>query len=393
MELIYFDNSATSPLCSEAKAAMLAAMDSYGNPSSLHTLGVEAEKIMSDARRLVLAAIGVKCPTKIAEKQLIFTSSGTESDNLALLGTAFAKNFAPGKKVIISDSEHPAVIEPAKELERRGFNVVRIPTKSGVPDYDLIAETADKNTVLASFMLVNNETGAVYDVKRISDIVKSANPDALVHSDCVQGFMKLRFTEKSLGADLITLSAHKINGPKGIGALFVSQSVLKSKKLVPIIFGGEQESGMRSGTENIVGIAGFGAAVKANCARLDENISHCAKIREYTIKSLSDKSRFPGVKLNLPTDKTAPHILSVRLPAVKSEVMLHSLSHAGIFVSSGSACSSNTGHASYVLSAFGLTSREADCTIRASFGPQNTIAEAERFLSELEFSLKSLVRI
>lgn len=389
---VYFDNSATTPLCDEAKAAMLDAMERYGNPSSLHDLGVDAESIVFGARKTILAALGVKCMTKIEGRQLVFTASGTEADNLALTGAALAKDFAPGKKIIASDSEHPAVLETLKALGRRGFEIVYIPTAGGAPDYELIEKTADRNTILATFMLVNNETGAVYDIKRISDIVKSKNPDAIVHTDCVQGFLKLPFTPKSLGADMVTLSFHKVNGPKGVGALWVSPELIRAKKLSPVIFGGGQEFGMRSGTENVIGIAGAGAAVKRNHARLTENISSESQIREYLVKALSDEARFPGVKLNIPKNP-APHILSVRLPDIKSEVMLHSLSHDGIYVSSGSACSSNTGHGSYVLKAFGLTDREADSTVRISLGAQNNLADADRFLSSFSESLATLVRM
>ena len=391
MNRIYFDNSATTPLVGAAREAMCAAMDTFGNPSSLHTLGVDAEKIVSDARRAILATIGVRAVSKIAEKQLIFTASGTEADNLALIGAAAAKNFPAGKKILISDSEHPAVLEPAAQLERRGFTVVRIPTVGGVPDYAAIEREADRTTILASFMLVNNETGAVYDIKRIASIIKAKNPDALMHTDCVQGYLKRRFTEKTLGADLITLSAHKIGGPKGVGALYVSQSVITKKQLVPIIFGGGQESGMRSGTENVIGIVGFGAAAKAGYASLDADIAAEAAVRAHLIEALQSE-RFSGIRLNLP-ETTAPHILSITLPSVKSETMLHSLSRAGIFVSSGSACSSNTGHGSHVLRAFGLSDKDADCTIRVSLGAQNTLAEADRFLDALEASLATLVRL
>ncbi|MBO5220656.1 MAG: cysteine desulfurase [Clostridia bacterium] len=391
MDRIYFDNSATTPLTDAAREAMCAAMDTFGNPSSLHTMGVDAEKIVSDARRAILSAIGVRAVSKIAEKQLIFTASGTEADNLALIGTATAKNFPEGKKILISDSEHPAVLEPAAALEKRGFRIVRIPTVGGVPDYAMIEAEADKNTILASFMLVNNETGAVYDIKRIASIIKAKNPDALMHTDCVQGFLRRRFTEKTLGADLITLSAHKIGGPKGVGALYVAQNVITKKQLVPIIFGGGQESGMRSGTENVIGIAGFGAAVKAGIASLDADIAAVSAVREHLIGALQSE-RFPDIKLNLP-QTAAPHILSITLPSVKSETMLHSLSRAGIFVSSGSACSSNTGHGSHVLRAFGLSDKEADCTIRVSLGAQNTMEEADRFLDALDASLRILVRI
>lgn len=392
MRRIYFDNSATTPLCGEAKAAMLDAMERYGNPSSLHDLGLDAESIVFSARKAVMAALGLRCMTKPDGRQVIFTASGTEADNLALTGAATAKAFAPGKKIITSDSEHPAVLETLKALEGRGFDVVKIPTVGGVPNYEMIERVADRDTILASFMLVNNETGAVYDIKRISSIIKAANPEALMHTDCVQGFLKLRFTPKMLGVDMITMSFHKVNGPKGVGALWVSPDVLKSRKLSPVIFGGGQESGMRSGTENVIGIAGAGAAAKANFERLDENIARESAVRARIIEALEDETRFPGVRLNLP-EKAASHIISVRLPDIKSEVMLHSLSHEGIYVSSGSACSSNTGHGSYVLKAFGLSDREADCTVRLSLGYQNTSEEADIFLNEFSKALSGLVRM
>jgi len=391
MKTIYFDNSATTPLCESARTAMCAAMDMYGNPSSLHTMGVEAEKAVSEARRTILASIGVRAVSKLDERRLVFTASGTEADNLAIIGTMTAKNFGAGKKILTSDSEHPAVLEPLAELEKRGFTVIRIPTVNGVPDYGMIEREADKNTVLATFMLVNNETGAIYDIAKISRIVKSANSEALVHADCVQGYMQIKFTEKSLGADMVTLSAHKIGGPKGVGALYVSADMLKKRQLKPIIFGGGQEQGMRSGTENLLGIIGFGAAVKAGAANISERAEGELEIRSHLIDKLSDALRFPGVKTNSPDDH-APHILSITLPGIRSETVLHSLSREGIFVSSGSACSSNTGHGSYVLRAFGLSDKDADSTVRVSLGAQNTLLEADAFLAALEGCVKNLVR-
>lgn len=389
---VYFDNSATTPMLPEVRSAMSAAMDAYGNPSSLHTLGVEAERYISAAKRDILASLGVRGVTKLTEKQLILTASGTEADNLALIGAINAKGHGAGKKIIISDSEHPAVLEPAAYLERRGITVVRIPTVGGEPDYAQIEREADKNTVLASFMLANNETGALYDIKRISGIIKAANPDALMHTDCVQGYMNLPFTDRSLGADMITLSAHKIGGPKGVGALYVSSDVLKKRQLVPIIHGGGQESGMRSGTQNVLGIVGFGAAAKAGYASRSAHTAKKSQLREYIIARLSDGERFAGVTLNLPSC-AAPHIISITLPSIKSETMLHALSRDGIYVSSGSACSSNTGHGSHVLRAYGLSDRQADCTIRVSLGVQNTEEEAERFLASFERALATLVRV
>lgn len=392
MKTVYFDNSATTPLLPEVRTAISEALDMYGNPSSLHSMGVDAEKAVSDARRAVLASLGVRAVGKIAERKLIFTASGTESDNLALMGCALAKNFGEGKKIIISDSEHPAVLEPAAALEKRGFNIVRISTASGVPDYAAIEREADKNTVLASFMAVNNETGALYDTARISRIIKSANPDALMHTDCVQAYMKIPLNEKSLGADLISVSAHKIGGPKGVGALYVTEEVLKKRQLSPIIYGGGQESGMRSGTENLLGIVGFGAAVKAGMASIAKNVQTEKEISKYIIKKLSDTGAFPGITLNLP-EKRAPHIVSITLPNIKSETALHFLSKEGVFVSSGSACSSNTGHGSHVLRAYGLTDKQADCTIRVSLGYQNTLEDADIFLRALNGALETLVRI
>ncbi len=392
MSVIYFDNSATTPLCPAARAAMEAAMDIWGNPSSLHAMGVEAEKLVSDARRAILAALGVRCATKIAEKQLIFTASGTEADNLALIGTAMAKNFSTRKNILITDSEHPAVREPAARLEAMGFEIRPIPTVGGDADYAAAERAADRNTILGSFMAVNNETGAVYNIKRLSSIIKAANPDALIHADCVQAFLKMPLTEKSLGADMITLSAHKIGGPKGVGALYVSPAVLTAKKLVPIILGGGQEMGMRSGTENVIGIAGFGAAARSGFASLKEDIARMDSLRSRLIEGLSDTARFPGLSLHS-VPHAAPHIISIGLPSIKSEVMLHSLSREGICISSGSACSSHSGHGSPVLKAYGLTEREADCTVRVSLGPQNTPEEGARFLDALQKSLKTLVRI
>lgn len=391
MNTIYFDNSATTPLCEGAKSAMSASLDLYGNPSSLHTMGVDAEKAVSDARRTILSSIGVRAISKLDERRLIFTASGTEANNLAIIGAATAKSFGEGKKIITSDSEHPAVLEPLAELENKGFTVVRISTKNGVPDYDMIEREADRNTLLATFMLVNNETGAVYDIPRISHIVKSANPNALVHTDCVQGYMKIKFTEKSLGADMLTLSAHKIGGPKGVGALYVSADMLKKRQLKPIIFGGGQEQGMRSGTENLLGIIGFGAAVKSGVSQISSQAEREDAIRTYLIEKLDDAEHFPGVKTNLPISHS-PHILSITLPGIRSETVLHSLSREGIFVSSGSACSSNTGHGSYVLRAFGLSEKEADSTIRVSLGVQNTLEEAKIFIGALERCVKTLVR-
>ncbi len=392
MKEIYFDNSATTPLSDEAKSRISEVMDTlYGNPSSMHDKGVSAEKIMTRARGEILSALGVKNVSSLGDNRIIFTASGTEADNLALFGACYAKKFIPGKKVIVSDSEHPAVLESAAKLERDGFTVVRIPTKDGIFDYSSLEAEVDKNTVIVSVMLVNNETGAVNDIKRISRIVKSKNSEALVHTDAVQGFMKMKFTPISLGADMITLSSHKIHGPKGVGALYVDPAVFKARKLVPIIYGGGQEKGFRSGTENTIGVAGFGAAVRAGSAKLIADIKKTTSLRDYICSAIETGTEFANIKLNLPKGERAPHIISLRLPDIKSETMLHFLSSEGIYVSSGSACSSNTGHVSNTLLKFGLTEREADSTLRISLNANNTQEEADIFLKALLEGTKKLI--
>ncbi len=392
MSTVYFDNSATTALCPAAKERMLEVMDTaFGNPSSKHLLGVEAEKLITRARSEILTALGVRGVSTLGDNRLIFTASGTEADNLAILGACYAKKYTPGKKIIISDSEHPAVLEAAKRLEEQGFKVVRLTTVRGVLDYETLERETDANTVIVSVMLVNNETGAVNDIKRVSAIVKSKNRETLVHTDAVQGFMKIKFTPATLGADMITLSAHKIHGPKGVGALYVDPAVFKARKLSPIVFGGGQEKGFRSGTENTVGIAGFGAAAAEMAKTLDGDIAKMTAIRDHICDVIGAGGEYGEFSLNLPECERAPHIVSIKLPNIKSETMLHYLSSEGIYVSSGSACSSNTGHISGTLISFGLSEKEADSTIRVSLCPENTREEADIFLAKLLEGAKRLV--
>lgn len=392
MAEIYFDNSATTALCTESKSRMLDVMEKiYGNPSSMHNKGVEAEKAVTQARSEILHSLGVKNISTLGDSRLIFTASGTEADNLALFGTCFAKKFTPGKKIIISDSEHAAILEAAKKLEENGFAVVRIPTPGGVFDYDRLEKEVDKNTVVVSVMLVNNETGAVNDIKKISRIVKTKNPDTVVHTDAVQGFMKMPLNVTSLGADLVTLSSHKIHGPKGVGALYVDPVIYKKRQLVPIIYGGGQEKGFRSGTENTTCIAGFGGAVCEGMKTLPSDVKYMTELRDYICEKIAETGRDAGIKLNIPKCVRAPHIVSITLPQIKSETMLHFLSAKNIFVSSGSACASNAGHISKTLVNFGLTESEADSTIRVSLCPQNTIKEADCFISALSEGVQKLV--
>ena len=364
MKEIYLDNSATTALSDGVKARMREVMEIYGNPSSLHFMGNTAHDVLETARRQVAASLGVPRPEP---GELIFTSCGSESDNLAILGTAFAKPRRRGMRVITTDSEHPGAENAFRLLESQGFEVVRIPTRGGVLDFDRYAAALNDKTFLVSMMTVNNETGAMYDIKRAFTMAKNRNPDIVTHTDAVQGYLKCRMTPKSVRADLVTVSAHKIHGPKGVGG---------------------QENGFRSGTENLVGIAGFGQAAEEGSANLEENLGKLESLRELTLKKLAALPLRP----NLPAGKCAPHILNYTLPDIRSETMLHALSARGICISNGSACSSHSHHQSAALTAFGLSPSEIECSIRISFSVYNTLADVDALAESLAAELSRLVR-
>ena len=390
MGISYLDNSATTPICPAAKQKMTEALENFGNPSSLHSLGMDAEKTVSEARDKIFTALGAKKAGKVKPQMLVFTSSGTEANNLALIGAATAKERQKGGKIIIGETEHPSVTETAKYLSSIGYKVAFIPSPRGVWDMEKYKSELTPDTILVSAMLVNNETGAVNDIAAIAALAKEKNPAVLIHCDAVQGFLKLSEPLASLPADLITISSHKIGGPKGAGALFVREKVLQTKSLVPFVHGGGQESGMRSGTENTVGIAGFGAAAEYESKTLVSSLENFASLREYAEKLIAEK--LPDVRVNTPACRYAPHIMSLTLPGVRSETMLHFLSRSGVFVSSGSACSSNSGHKSHVLLSFGLPEKEADSTIRVSFGVQNTKDDVDNLVNSLAAGLSTLAR-
>ncbi len=363
----YLDNSATTPLCENARAAMLSVMDeNFGNPSSLHAIGVKAQEIVDAARKNVLSTF-LAAGKRGKPEQLIFTSGGTEANNLAIIGTATAKPRNAGKKIIVGATEHSSVLQSANRLKSLGFNVVFIPSPEGVWDMEKYKLELSSDTILVSAMLVNNETGAVNDIAKIAAMARRVNPEAVVHCDAVQGYMRL---PKSLfsSADIVTVSAHKIGGPKGAGALFASEDIIKRKAIIPVIFGGGQEHGLRSGTENVLGIAGFSAAVEYFGRNQTDICTHFDELYSYALSRFSELDGI-GIKLNIPkTERVAHHILSVTAHGVRSETMLHFLSSRGVFVSSGSACSSNTKSKSHVLESFGLSDDDIDSTLRLSFG-------------------------
>ena len=384
---IYLDNSATTPLCEAARQRITDAMALYGNPSSLHSLGQRAERMMEEAREQVLRGLGLRPRQK--DGVLIFTSCGTEASATAILGVAHAKERRTANRILTTDSEHPSVARVLERLEKEGFEVIRIPTREGVLDREAVRAALDKPILLATMMLVNNETGAVYPIGEVFRMIKQVYPDAVTHCDAVQGFMKLPFSPATLNADLITVSAHKVHAPKGVGALYINNALLKAKKIVPYLYGGGQEGGFRSGTENTIGIAAFGAAVADLYAKRSENAAYLADLRAYATERLVAL----GVRINQPREGYLPSIINVTLPDVKSETMLHALSADGIFVSSGSACSSHAKHPSDSLMAFGLTAHEADCSLRISLSAYNTREDIDALCQSLEENLARLVRI
>jgi len=394
MTEIYLDNSATTPLCPEAIQKMTEVMTNvYGNPSSLHKMGLLAEKTVNEAKDKILTAL---CPAKTGlrpkREQLILTASGTEANNLAMIGMMTAKPRNKGKKIIVGETEHPSVIETAKHLESLGYRAVYIPSPKGVWDMDAYRAALDKDTVMVCAMAVNNETGAMNDIAAIAKAAKAVSPDILVHCDAVQGFLKTANSPLP-HADSVSISAHKIGGPKGVGALYVSEKILKTKSLVPIVFGGGQEGGLRSGTENVIGIAGFGEAASAGAAKLTKTLAHYSELRSYFTER-SAELLGDSVRINEPLcARKAEHIISLTVRGYRSETLLHSLSAYGVYVSSGSACASNTGHSSYVLRSFGLSDAETDSTLRISLGVQNTKEDIDALLCALKESVAKLARI
>ena len=359
--MIYLDNAATTRPCPEAAEAVARAMTVlWGNPSATHAPGREARAALEKAREQVLRALGA------GEGSLTFTSGGTEADNLALKCAA-RKQQHRGRHIISSRVEHDAVLKSLEDLKSRGFEITLLdPDPSGRILPEAVGEALRSDTVLVSLMLVNNETGGVTDIAAVSKLLKDRGSAAILHTDAVQAFLKLPFTPKGLGADLITLSSHKICGPKGAGALWCR----KGLRLPPLIHGGGQEDGLRSGTEPMPAIIGFGAAAEALSRRKDL-FAHYALLREVLRKELPD-----ALFLGRP-ENCAPHICGIAFPGARAEVLQNYLDSLGVCVSRGSACAK--GRRSHVLEAMGLPPEVIDGALRVSFGPDTTAEEAEKF--------------
>ncbi len=366
---VYFDNAATTKVYPVVKELMIKLLDDdYGNPSSLHMKGVEAEKYIKEATKQIAAEL------KCQEKEIVFTSGGTEANNFALIGGAMAHRRA-GKHIITTNIEHASVSATLEFLVKEGYEVTYVGVdEHGIIKVEELKAALRADTILVSVMYVNNEIGAIQPIEEISKIVKTNNPQTLMHVDAVQAFGKLRFSPKRLGVDLLSISGHKIHGPKGTGVLYI-----KDKTLIrPTMYGGGQQKNMRSGTENVPAIAGFGLAAKLMYTDHHKKMEH--------IKNLKDTFIDKVTKLENVFDNSgeAPHIASITFVGIRSEVMLHALEDKGIYVSSGSACSSNKANVSGVLKAINLPKERLESTLRFSFCETNTMEEIEYALKCIE---------
>lgn len=365
----YMDNAATTPVLPEVRDIMIKVMETdFGNPSSKHTKGIIAERYITEAKEIIASSL------KCEPKEIVFTSGGTESNNMALIGTAIANRRA-GKHVITTRIEHASIHEPMAYLEEMGYEVTYLPVDStGRVDPEVLKDAVRDDTLLVSIMHVNNEMGSVQDIKKLCDVVKKKNPKTLFHVDAIQGFGKYKIVPKKLGIDMLSVSGHKINGPKGSGFIYIKDKT----KIRPIIWGGGQQKGMRSGTENVPAIAGLGAATQIIYK------DHAAKIdRLYALKQrmIEGMQAIEGTVVNgidvVDIRDTAPHIVSVSFSGIKSEVMLHALAQKGVYVSSGSACSSNHPELSGTLKAIGVKDELLDSTLRYSFSMLTTEEEVD----------------
>lgn len=373
MKEIYLDNSATTRAYDSVGELVKKVMcEDYGNPSSMHTKGVNAEKYIKESQEILAKLL------KVQPKEIFFTSGGTESDNLALIGAARA-NHRAGKHLITSSIEHPAIINTMRYLEaEEGFRVTYLPVdRYGRIELDALKEALCEDTILVSVMYVNNEVGSVQPISEAASIVKAYNKNILFHVDAVQGFGKYRIYPKKLKVDLCSISGHKIHGPKGVGALYIGEHV----KIKPIVYGGEQQKNIRSGTENVPGIAGLGLAAKMIYQGLDEKVQKMRALKEHFIEGVS---RIEDTTIHGLYDETsAPHIISVGFAGIRSEVLLHALEDKGIYVSSGSACASNHPQISGVLKGIGAKQEFLDATLRFSMSEFTTEEEIDETLNVL----------
>lgn len=374
---VYLDNSATTRVFPEVAELMRKIMcEDYGNPSSLHMKGVQAEQHLRRAKEILAGLLKVK------EKEIFFTSGGTESDNMALTGCAFANNRR-GKHLITTQIEHPAVLNTMRYLESIGYRVTYLPVNScGRISLEDLQRAMTPDTILVSLMHTNNEIGSLQPIEEAGALIKRMNPNTLFHVDAVQGFGKARIYPKRMGIDLLSVSGHKIHGPKGIGMLYIGEKV----RIQPILHGGGQQMNLRSGTDNVPGAAGLARAAELMYGHFEEDIRRLYQYKNYFMDGVR---RLDGVRINglLPgaddAAGTAPHIVSVSVRGVRSEVLLHALEEDGIYVSAGSACAARKPQPSVTLKAIGIEKSLLESTIRFSFSVYTT-------KEELDYTLRAM---
>lgn len=378
---VYFDNSAsTKVLAPVADLVMKVMTEDYGNPSAKHGKGMRAEQYIKEAAEIIAGTL------KVSPKEIVFTSGGSESNNMALIETAMANRRA-GNHIISTAIEHASVYNPLAYLEEQGFEVTYLPVDhNGHISLEDLERAVRRETILVSVMYVNNEIGAVEPVEEIAKLIHKINPAILFHVDAIQAYGKFVIRPKRQGIDLLSVSGHKIHAPKGIGFLYVDSRV----KIKPLIYGGGQQRGLRSGTENVPGIAGLGAAAREMYRDHSERLKRMYEIKDYMISRLGEVE---GTTVNsLPGDQSAPQIVSASFSGVRSEVLLHALEEKGIYVSSGSACSSNHPAVSGTLKGIGVKKELLDSTLRFSFGVFNTKDEVDYCISVLQELLPVLRR-
>lgn len=370
---IYLDNSATTrPYDDVIDIMMKVYREDYGNPSSKHYKGVDSEKYVKEAREIIAKSL------KASSREILFTSGGTESDNTALIGCAMAGKRR-GNHIITTKIEHPAILETTEYLKKQGFDITYLNVdKQGVVDLEQLKNSLTHETIIVSVMHTNNEIGSVQPLEEIGKIIKAFDKDILFHVDAVQGYGKFNIVPKKANIDLMSVSGHKIHGPKGIGFLYIKEGT----KILPYIMGGGQQGGMRSGTENVPAIAGMAQAVKNIYENLEEDRQRMYELRDQAIDGVSS---IEGVQINgMPERQGAPHIISISVKNVRAEVLLHSLEEKNIYVSSGSACASNKNTVSDTLRAIGLDKEYLDSTIRVSLSVFNTKEDIEALVSALK---------
>ena len=377
----YFDNSASTRVLDSVKDIVVKTMtEDYGNAAAKHRKGMEAERYIREARRIIAGTL------KAAEKEILFTSGGSESNNMALIGTALANQRA-GRHIISTAVEHPSVYNPLTYLEELGFEITFLPVDhNGHISLQQLEEAIRPDTILVSVMYVNNEVGAVEPIEEISRIIKAKNPSVIFHVDAIQAYGKYVIRPKKQGIDLLSVSGHKIHGPKGVGFLYIRSGV----KIKPLIYGGGQQNNLRSGTENVPGAAGLGVAAKEMYTDHEEKIHRLTELKDYMTDRLGE---IEGTLVNSKKGtESAPQIVSVSFEGVRSEVLLHALEDKEIYVSSGSACSSHHPGISGTLKGIGLAQKYLDATIRISFGIFNTKEEIDYCIDTLKELLPVLRR-